>query len=108
MAFYFVKAKPKLEMLPELAGALAHNELLAVDPFGPTMTKGLKGARLDDEGYASFVMECQCDTPLEAERAHTLDVFFDELITEPVDENQGWARIAMLPFLFNDIPSDDF
>ncbi len=100
MAYYLVRAQPKMEKLPELAEKLAQNAFVDLRPFGRSITKGLNGARWQDESTAIWEEEDYCSPPLAMERAAVLDRYFDAIQVERVAEDAGWARIADLPPLF--------
>lgn len=105
MAYYLVRAQPKTEKLSELGDALARNAFIDLRPFGRSITKGLTGARWQDEGTVVWEEEDYCSPPLAMERAAVLDDYFDEITVEHVHEDEGWARIADLPQVFSESPS---
>ena len=49
MAYYLVSARAKPEKLGELAGRLAADAFLHLEPFGRALFKGLRGARIDGD-----------------------------------------------------------
>ena len=49
MAYYLVSARAKPEKLGELAGRLAADAFLHLEPFGRALSKGLRGARIDGD-----------------------------------------------------------
>ncbi|MCB0182841.1 MAG: hypothetical protein KDE31_01170 [Caldilineaceae bacterium] len=100
MAYYLVRAQPKPEKLPELNDQLARNAFLDLRPFGQSITKGLTGARWQDDTTVIWEEEDYCSPPLAMERAAVLDDYFDAITVEHVREDEGWARIADLPKVF--------
>ena len=100
---YLVTADPKTTKLDELQQRLARDEFVALSPFGRSLTKSLRGARLRTDGVAVWEEEDYCTPPLTEERAAVLDAYFDNLAVEPVSEGRGWRRIADLPRLFPDL-----
>lgn len=101
MAYYLVRANPKSELLTELGEKLAQNAFINLRPFGRSITKGLTGARWEDETTVIWEEEDYCSPPLAMERAAVLDTYFDEITVEHVQEDEGWARIAELPRVFD-------
>lgn len=103
MAFYLVLAVPKHGLMEELSERLAREEFLALRPFGPTLMRSLKGARVRRDGVAVWEEEDYCSPPLAEERAAVLDHYFLDLRLEPVSEGDGWKRIEALPRLFPEL-----
>lgn len=100
MAFYLVSAVPKQDLMEELSQRLAREEFMDLRPFGPTLSRSLKGARLRRDGVAVWEEEDYCRPPLAEERAAVLDHYFHKLRIEPVSEGGGWEKIEALPRLF--------
>lgn len=100
MAFYLVSAVPKHGLMEELSQRLARDEFVGLRPFGPTLSRSLKGARLRRDGVAIWEEEDYCRPPLAEERAAVLDDYFLDLRVEPVSEGGGWKGIEALPRLF--------
>src|SRR5512134_3926519 len=100
MAFYLVSAVPKHGLMEELSQRLARDEFVGLRPFGPTLSRALKGARLRRDGVAVWEEEDYCRPPLAEERAAVLDDYFHDLRVELVSEGGGWTRIEALPRLF--------
>ncbi len=100
MAFYLVTAVPKQDLMEELSERLARDEFIGLRPFGPTLSRSLKGARVGRDGVAVWEEEDYCRPPLAEERAAVLDHYFHDLRFEPMSEGGGWAKIAALPRLF--------
>jgi hypothetical protein len=100
MAFYLVSAVPKPGRLEELGERLAGAEFADLRPFGRTLTKSLKGARIRRDGVAVWEEEDYCRPPLAQERAAVLDDYFNDLRVESVREGEGWSEIESLPRLF--------
>jgi hypothetical protein len=100
MAFYLVSAVPKQNLMEELSARLVRDEFIGLRPFGPTLSRSLKGARLRRDGVAVWEEEDYCRPPLAEERAAVLDRYFHDLRVKPISEGGGWAKIAALPRLF--------
>jgi hypothetical protein len=100
MAFYLVSAVPRQELMEDLSARLKRDEFTGLRPFGPTLSRSLKGARLRRDGSAVWEEEDYCRPPLAEERAAVLDRYFSDLRVEPVSEREGWSKIEALPRLF--------
>jgi hypothetical protein len=100
MAFYLVTAVPKPGLMKELSGRLAGKEIVAMKPFGRSLSYSLRNARLRKDGVAVWEEEDYCRPPLAQEREAVLDTYFHDLRVEPVEEGAGWEKIDVLPRLF--------
>ena len=100
MAFYLVSAVPKQGLMEELSERLGRDEFLTMKPFGRSLTKALRHARIRMDGVAVWEEEDYCSPPLAQEREAVLDGYFGDLRVEPVSEGDGWEKIAALPRLF--------
>jgi hypothetical protein len=99
MAHYIVRAKPKPELLGELHQRLREDAFIDLRPFGKALTHSLNEARLESDGIAIWEEEDYCSPPLAQERAAVLDMYFDDIAVERVNEGEGWKRIESLPKL---------
>jgi hypothetical protein len=99
MAYYLVRAKPKVERLHELQDRLRENSFIDLRPFGKALTHSLNQARIQTDGIAVWEEEDYCSPPLAEERAAVLDNYFDEIRVEQVKAGDGWERIKSLPWL---------
>ena len=107
MAYRFVRARPRVDRMPELRERLDDGDITEMEPFGRAMTKSLTNAKLDPKtGEAVWVEEDYCSPPLAMERA-VLEEYFDSVtvVEEHVDEAAGWARIDDLPSVWERVPS---
>jgi len=102
MAHYLVRAYPRPGKLDELEAELSRDTFVDLEPFGRSLTKGLRGARIEGE-RAVWEEEDYCSPPLAQERAAVLDRYFDEIAVEPVAKGEGWRRIEALPPLFPEL-----
>jgi hypothetical protein len=100
MAFYLVTAVPKHGLMEQLSARLAGEEIVAMKPFGRSLTYSLRNARLRKDGVAVWEEEDYCRPPLAQEREAVLDAYFHDLQVEPVKEGAGWETIDALPRLF--------
>jgi hypothetical protein len=100
MAFYLVSAVPKHGLMEQLSERLAGEEIVAMRPFGRSLTYALKNARIRRDGVAIWEEEDYCSPPLAQEREAVLDAYFGDLRVEPVSEGSGWEKIEDLPRLF--------
>jgi hypothetical protein len=99
MAYYLVRAKPKLERLPELHTRLDADAFINLRPFGKALTQSLNEARIQPDGTAIWEEEDYCSPPLAQERAAVLDGYLDDITVEKVNAGDGWKRIEKLPKL---------
>jgi len=99
MAYYLVRAKPKLERLRELSRQLKQTAFVDLRPFGKALTYSLENARRESDGTAIWEEEDYCSPPLAEERAAVLDLYFDGIAVEPVNAGDGWKQIQALPRL---------
>lgn len=104
MAYYLVRARPKLNKLGELEKRLMEKAFEGLRPFGKALSAGLSGARIGDDGLALWEEEDYCSPPLAMERAAVLDTYFDDIQVEAVKLGKGWTRIQVLPRLFPNLP----
>jgi len=104
MAYYFVKANYKEELLDELRRRLDSGEIGKMRPFGSSLQDSLDNARFDpnEQGLAVWEEEDYCSPPLAQERAAVLDTYFTGLSVERVDEGKSWEKIESLPGLWKD------
>jgi len=100
MAFYLVSAVPRQELMGDLSARLQRDEFTGLRPFGQTLSRSLKAARLRGDGSAVWEEEDYCRPPLAEERAAVLDRYFSDLRVARVSEDEGWKKIEALPRLF--------
>lgn len=100
MTYWLVRARPRWDRLPELRARLDAGEVVRMRPFGEALDLGLRQARRDPDGWATWEEEDYCVPPLAQERAAVLDTYFDDLQVEAVPRGEGWRRIAGLPSLW--------
>jgi hypothetical protein len=84
----------------ELSARLAGDEVVAMKPFGRSLSYSLRNARLRRDGVAVWEEEDYCRPPLAQEREAVLDSYFRDLRVEPVEDGSGWEKIENLPRLF--------
>jgi hypothetical protein len=106
VAYYLVRARPRLTRLGELERRLIERTFVRMRPFGEALQAGLAGARVEADGLAVWEEEDYCSPPLAMERAAVLDEYFDDIRVEPVKAGEGWQRIRELPRLFPALPSE--
>ncbi len=105
MAYYLVRARPKTDLMAELAQQLQQRAFIDMRPFGRSLTHGLCGLRLESDDTVVWEEEDYCSPPLAMERAAVLDKYFDDIQVEHVQQGEGWAHINNLPRLFPDLSS---
>jgi hypothetical protein len=100
MSIYIVRARMKKE-LSELRKELESGKISKLQPFGETLSYGLKNARATNDRYVLWVEVDYCSPPLAMEKASVLDKYFDNITVEPVrSEEEGWNRINQIPQLW--------
>jgi hypothetical protein len=100
MSIYIVRARMKKE-LSELRKELESGKISKLQPFGETLSYGLKNARVTNERYVLWVEVDYCSPPLAMEKASVLDKYFDNITVEPVrSEEEGWNRINQITQLW--------
>ena len=103
MAYYLVSAQAKEEWLDDLRDRLQQRAFIDLKPFGGSLTKGLEGARLNENNRVVWEEEDYCSPPLAMERAAVLDAYFDDIQVEQMERGEGWRQIEGLPRLFPEL-----
>jgi len=104
MAFYLVKARPRMDLLESLQSELNSGKISKMRPFGRSLQYSLENARIDteDRDFASWVEEDYCSPPLAMEREAVLDQYFNDITVEKVkSEKDAWNRIDDKPRLWS-------
>jgi hypothetical protein len=104
MAFYLVKARPRMDLLESLQGELNSGRISKMRPFGRSLQYSLENARIDteDRDFALWVEEDYCSPPLDMEREAVLDQYFKDITAEKVEsEKEAWNRINDKPRLWS-------
>ena len=99
MAYYLVKAKPKIDLKP-LRTRLDSGEIKKMRPFGTALDYSLNNARLSPGNWITWEEEDYCVPPLAQERKAVLDQYFADLTVQTVRQGDGWKRIDDLPKLW--------
>lgn len=102
MAHYLVRATLNESLRDELAEKLIDRAFVEMRPFGKSLTDGLEGARIQQDGRIVWEEEDYCTPPLAMEREAVLDRYFTNIEVENVQENSGWTQIAGLPSLWDE------
>ena len=96
MAFYLVKARPRMDLLESLRKELSSGAISRMRPFGKSLQYSLENARIDteDSNFALWVEEDYCSPPLAMEREAVLNQYFNDIIVEKVEsEKEAWSRL---------------
>jgi hypothetical protein len=94
MAFYLVKARPRMDLLESLREELSSSEISRTRPFGKSLQYSLENARIDTGDFALWVEEDYCSPPLAMEREAVLNQYFNDIIVEKVEsEKEAWSRL---------------
>lgn len=105
MAIYLVRARPRSELVC-LKRQLDNGTIERLRPFGSELTRCLRYARLDEDGWAWWEATCYCSPPLKQERS-VLDVYFSEIHAELIRQGEGWARVDEMPSLWFECSGED-
>jgi hypothetical protein len=86
VAFYLVKARPRMDLLESLQAELNSGKISKMRPFGKSLQYSLENARMDteDRDFALWVEEDYCSPPLVMERDAVLDQYFNYITVEKV------------------------
>lgn len=103
MAYYLVSAQAKEEKLDDLRDHLRQRAYMDLRPFGRSLTKGLEGARVAEDGRVLWEEEDYCSPPLAMERNAVLDDYFDDIQVKSMEQGAGWQQIEGLPRLFPEL-----
>ena len=101
MAYYLVRANLSDQLVSVLQEKLQQNEFVGLQPFGRSLTKGLRGMKRLPDGRVAWEEEDYCTPPLRLEREAVLDDYFTELEVELVEEEEGWSVLKDLPSVFD-------
>lgn len=109
MAFYLVKARPRMDLLESLREELSSGAISRMRPFGKSLQYSLENARIDteDSNFALWVEEDYCSPPLAMEREAVLNQYFNDIIVEKVEsEKEAWSRLKDKTRLMHDGQAD--
>ena len=102
---YRVTARFKTETAAELRRQLADGSIAAQQPDGQEIVASLHRAVMTGTDTARWSEKCFCDPPLAHERATVLSRYFDDIITEPIEDYEqydGTPFVEHLQTLEND------
>lgn len=88
--FYRVSAQLKLENAAEYFRKLTDGTIERQRPDGAEIVASMHRAVLTDAGRVLWSEVCYCPTPLAHERATVLDLHFDDLKTDVIDDYQDF------------------
>lgn len=87
--------------LSGLRKELESGKISKLQPFGETLSYGLKNARVTNDRYVLWIEVDYCSPPLAMEKVSVLNKYFDDITVEPVrSEEEGWNRINQMPQLW--------
>ena len=84
---YHVQARFKSETAKHFLTKLTDGTIAAQRPDGPELVAAMDRAVVGDEGQVEWSELCYCTPPLAHERETVLDLHFEEIQTEPIDEH---------------------
>lgn len=100
MSIYIVRARMKKD-LSELRKELESGKISKLQPFGETLSYGLKNARVTNDRCVLWIEVDYCSPPLAMEKVSVLNKYFDDITVEPVrSEEEGWNRINQMAQLW--------
>jgi hypothetical protein len=87
---YRLTATLKPATSAELRRRLNDGTIAAQQPDGQEMVDSLHRAIVQDNGQVIWSEQCFCPSPLAHERATILDHYFDDIVTQPIEEYQEY------------------
>ena len=96
---YRVTAMLKPATSGELRRKLDDGTIAAQQPDGQEMVDSLHRAVLQDNGRVVWSEQCFCPSPLAHERATQLDHFFDDIVTEPIEDYHAYDGRPFMEYL---------
>jgi hypothetical protein len=97
MAYYLVRSRVREELSHELLDKIRTGAFMDLQPFGKSLTKSLRNARVDEDGFWIWEEEDYCSPPLRQEREAVFDRYFHTLHIQKVEHGEGWEQIQQLP-----------
>ncbi|MGI9365211.1 MAG: hypothetical protein ACR2O8_08510 [Rhizobiaceae bacterium] len=83
---YHVWARFDNETATELLAKLTDGTIANQRPDGPELVASLNRAVMNEDGLVEWSEMCFCSSPLSHERETVLDLHFNDIVTEPIDE----------------------
>ena len=99
MAIYLVTARFKTDTAAELRRKLDDGSIAAQQPDGQEMVDSLHRAVVSESGDVRWSELCYCDPPLAHERATILDHYFDDIVTQPIEDYQEYEGRPFMEYL---------
>ena len=96
---YRVTAMLKPATSGELPRKLDDGTIATQQPDGREMVDSLQRAVVQDNGQVVWSEQCFCPSPLAHERATQLDHFFDDIVTEPIEDYQAYDGRPFMEYL---------
>ena len=96
---YRVNARFKTDTAAELRRKLDDLSIASQQPDGQEMVDSLHRAVVSESGDVQWSELCYCDPPLAHERATTLDRYFDDIVTQPIEDYQAYEGRPFLEYL---------
>ena len=96
---YRVIARFKTDTATELRRRLDDGSIAAQQPDGQEMVDSLHRAIVQDNGQVIWSEQCFCPSPLAHERATILDHYFNDIVTQPIEDYQEYEGRPFLEYL---------
>jgi len=68
-------------------------------PDGPEMVDSMHRAYIQESGLIVWSELCYCNSPLAHERSTVFDIYFTELVTEPIDDYEEYEGDSFWDYL---------
>lgn len=96
---YHVRATLRPETVQELLRKLGDGSIAKQVPDGAEIVASMKRAVIAADGVVEWTELCFCPTPLQHERSTVLDIYFDDITTEPVSAHQAFEGTPLMQHL---------
>ena len=96
---YRVPARFKPATAAELRRKLDDRSIAAQQPDGQEMVDSLHRAVVSESGDVRWSELCYCDPPLAHERATILDHYFDDIVTQPIEDYERYDGRPFMDYL---------
>ena len=108
---YRVIARFKTDTAAELRRRLDDRSIAAQQPDGQEMVDSLHRAVVSESGDVRWSELCYCDPPLAHECATILDHYFNDIVTQPIEDYQEYEGRPFMEYLAaivaDAIPAED-
>jgi hypothetical protein len=96
---YRVVARFKTDTAAELRRRLDDGSIAAQQPDGQELVDSLHRAVISESGDVQWSERCYCASPLAHERATILDHYFNDIVTQTIEDHQEYEGRPFLEYL---------